>query len=83
MTAFEPTALLAERVQNISMYTVYIDMFCTRSAQRQSPAADCILLPKNLNFELAVRRTILWTNARNADHSYLRMYKMPNYISAD
>ena len=30
---FEPTALLAERVQNISMYTVYIDMFCTRSAK--------------------------------------------------
>ena len=33
VTAFEPTALLAERVQNISMYTVYIDMFCTRSAK--------------------------------------------------
>ena len=33
VTAFEPTALLAERVQNISMYTVYIDMFCTRSAE--------------------------------------------------
>ena len=33
VTAFEPTALLAERVQNISIYTVYIDMFCTRSAK--------------------------------------------------
>ena len=33
VTDFEPTALLAERVQNISMYTVYIDMFCTRSAK--------------------------------------------------
>ena len=33
MTAFEQTALLAERVQNISIYTVYIDMFCTRSAK--------------------------------------------------
>ena len=33
VTAFEPTALLAERVQNISMYTVYIDMFGTRSAK--------------------------------------------------
>ena len=27
----EPTALLAERVQNICIYTVYIDIFCTRS----------------------------------------------------
>ena len=33
VTAFEPTELLAERVQNISIYTVYIDMFCTRSAK--------------------------------------------------
>ena len=33
VTAFEPTALLAERVQNISIQTVYIDIFCTRSAK--------------------------------------------------
>ena len=33
VTAFEPTALLAERVKNISIYTVYIDIFCTRSAK--------------------------------------------------
>ena len=34
VTTFEPTALLAESVQNISIYTVYIDIFCTRSAKR-------------------------------------------------
>ena len=34
-------------------------------------AADSILLPKNVNFELATRRKILWTNARNTDHSCL------------
>ena len=34
VTAFDPTALLAERVQNISVYTVYTDIFCTRSVKR-------------------------------------------------
>ena len=42
-----------------------------------------VLLPKNLNVELAVKRKMLWKNARDADHSNFRMYKMPNYISAD
>ena len=32
--SFKPTALLVERVQNISIYPVYIDIFCTRSAKR-------------------------------------------------
>ena len=32
VTALEPTALVAVCVQNISVYTVYINIFCTRSA---------------------------------------------------
>ena len=34
VTALEPGAFFAERVQNISIYNVDIDIFCTRSAGR-------------------------------------------------
>ena len=77
----------AKRRKNLfihfSQNLLYILHFRLALIYDKMQAADCMLLPKNLNFELGIRRKILWTNARNADHLYLRMYKMPNYISFD
>ena len=59
MTAFEPAALLAERVQNISIYTVYIDMFCTRSAKS---AVGLKAVTRNLQ---SLRRLVISTTVGN------------------